>query len=143
MTAGVTIAGRCLAPGEAAGETVVLDAPLSLWGGFDPAGGRIIDVHHPQHGLQIGGRIVVMPGGRGSSSSASVLLEAVRLGRHPRALVLGDTDPVLVMAALVAADLYGAVVPVIRIGPEGVATVPAGARATVTATAEAAILKAG
>lgn len=109
------IPARRLVAGEARGAAAVLEAPLSLWGGFDPASGRIIDVHHPQHGACIAGRIVVMPGGRGSSSSASVLLEAVRLGQHPLALVLGEPDPVLVIGALVAEDLYGIAVPIVRV----------------------------
>jgi len=143
VTAVTEIAGRCLVAGEARGETVVLDAPLSLWGGFDPVSGRIIDVHHPQHGVRIAGRILVMPGGRGSSSSASILLEAARLGSHPLALVLGETDPVLVMGALVAEDLYGVALPVVRIGSERVAGIPGGAPAAVVATAEATFLSVG
>ena len=115
MTARCEIPARRLVAGAARGAMAVLQAPLSLWGGFDPASGRIIDVHHPQHGVRIAGRIVVMPGGRGSSSSASVLLESVRLGHHPLALVLGEPDPVLVIGALVAADLYGIAVPVVQV----------------------------
>jgi predicted aconitase with swiveling domain len=117
---------RCLVAGVARGATAVLQAPLSLWGGFDPASGRIIDVHHPQHGVRIAGRIVVMPGGRGSSSSASVLLESVRLGHHPLALVLGEPDPVLVIGALVAADLYGIAVPVVQVGAPALETLADG-----------------
>jgi predicted aconitase with swiveling domain len=113
----------------------VLTAPLSLWGGFDPVGGRIIDAHHPQHGAAIAGRVLVMPGGRGSSSSASILLEAVRLGRHPLALVLGEIDPVLVIGALAAADLYGVAVPVVRVEPGLLGELPDGATMTVNAGA--------
>ena len=29
--------GRVLAPGTASAEAIVLDQPLSLWGGLDPA----------------------------------------------------------------------------------------------------------
>lgn len=138
MNAPRNISGRRLVAGTARGTTAVLQAPLSLWGGFDPASGRIIDVHHPQHGLQIAGHIVVMPGGRGSSSSASVLLESVRLGRHPLALVLAEPDPVLVIGALVAADLYRVAVPVVRIGAAELAAVPDGANVRVDAMQSAA-----
>ena len=116
----------------------VLQAPLSLWGGFDPASGRIIDVHHPQHGVRIAGRIVVMPGGRGSSSSASVLLESVRLGHHPLALVLGEPDPVLVIGALVAADLYGIAVPVVQVDTPALTTLADGVTVQVDAAEQGA-----
>lgn len=133
MSGGRRIPGRCLAAGEAEGAVVVLQAPLSLWGGFDPDSGRIIDTHHPQHGLCIADRIVVMPGGRGSSSSASILLEAVRLGRHPLALVLAETDPVLVIGALLAADLYGIEVPVVEVAATALVGLRDGAVARVRA----------
>lgn len=143
MSAPREIRGRCLVDGEARGEIAVLAAPLSLWGGFDPASGRIIDVHHPDHGARIDGRILVMPGGRGSSSSASILLEAVRLGRHPLALVLGEADPVLVIGALVAADLYGVAVPVVAVDAGQLEGLANGASAHLEAGPSGALLQIG
>ncbi len=77
-----------------------------------------------------------MPSGRGSSSSASVLAEAVRARTAPAAILLGEPDLILSIGAAVAEELYGVVVPVVvlpadelasiddgvelRIGPEGV-----------------------
>jgi uncharacterized protein len=99
----VTIVGRAL----------VLDEALSLWGGIDPATGDIIDAHHPQRGANLSGRILVMPSGRGSSSSASVLAEAVRAGTAPTAILLGEPDLILAIGSAVADELYGIRVPVI------------------------------
>ncbi len=96
-----------------AGRAILLAEPLSFWGGFDAATGRIIDVHHPQHGASLAGRVVVMPGGRGSSSSASVLAEAVRAGTAPAALILGEPDLIVAVGAVVAAELYGVDLPVV------------------------------
>ena len=70
--------GRTLFAGSASGPVVRLDEPLSLWGGMDPATGTVIDRRHPQSGEDLAGRVVLMPSGRGSSSSSSVLAEAVR-----------------------------------------------------------------
>lgn len=92
---------------------LVLDEPLSLWGGIDPATGDIIDVHHPQHGANVSGRILVMSAGRGSSSSASVLAEAVRAGTAPAAILLGEPDLILSIGSAVAEELYGTRVPVV------------------------------
>jgi len=95
------------------GRAIVLTEPLSLWGGMDPATGELIDAHHPQRGLNLAGRVVVMPGGRGSSSSASVLAEAVRAGTAPVALLVGETDLILSIGSAVAEELYGVRVPVV------------------------------
>jgi len=105
---------ECLVPGTAQGWLAVLSAPLSLWGGFDLESGKVSDVNHPQHGKLIAGRILVMPGGRGSSSSSSILLESARLGVHPKAIVITDRDPILVVGALVAAELYGVSIPMVQ-----------------------------
>lgn len=111
-----SLQAECLVPGTAHGRLAVLTAPLSLWGGFDLESGKVSDVNHPQHGEVIAGRILVMPGGRGSSSSSSVLLESARLGIHPKAIVITDHDPILVVGALVAAELYGVSIPIVQAG---------------------------
>lgn len=103
---------RALVPGRAEGPTVVLDEGLSLWGGFDPATGRIVDRSHPQHGESLTGAIVWMPHGRGSSSSSSVLAESIRLGTGPAGIVLAEPDQILVIGSLVADFLYGVTCPI-------------------------------
>lgn len=101
-----------LVAGSAAGPALVLDDPLSLWGGLDPQTGQIIDSHHPQRGVGVAGVVLFMPSGRGSSSSSSTFLEAVRLRTNPAALVLAEEDDILILAAVVARSLYGITVPV-------------------------------
>ena len=89
------------------GPALVLTAPLSFWGGIDVESGRIIDHSHPQRDVCVTGTILVMPGGRGSSSSSSVLAETIRRGTAPAAIVLGTPDPILTVGVLVADALYG------------------------------------
>ncbi|MDH4113815.1 MAG: DUF126 domain-containing protein [Actinomycetota bacterium] len=104
---------RAIVPGVATGEVVVLDEPLSFWGGLDPETGRLIDTHHPQAGVTLMGRVLAMPSGRGSSSSSYVLAEAIRAGTAPIAVVLGEADAIVALGAIVAAELYGIEVPVV------------------------------
>jgi len=108
------------------GRALVLTEPLSLWGGMDPASGELIDAHHPQRGANLAGRIVVMPAARGSSSSASVLAEAVRAGTAPAAILVGDSDLILAIGAAVAEELYGQSVPVVVLSSEELAAIPDG-----------------
>jgi uncharacterized protein len=105
---------------------LVLDEPLSLWGGIDPASGEIIDVHHPQRGVTVSGRVLVMPAGRGSSSSASVLAESVRAGTAPAAIVIGEPDLILSIGSAVAEELYGRRVPVVVMPPERIGQIVEG-----------------
>jgi uncharacterized protein len=106
---------RSLLPGVASGTALVLDEPLSMWGGLDPGTGAIIDARHPQNGEVVTGRVLVMPGGRGSSSSASVLAEAIRLGTAPAAIVLSIADGIVLIGAIVAEELYGITCPVVLV----------------------------
>jgi len=133
------VSGRLIAPGEARGIALVLAEPLSLWGGMDPATGGITERRHPQYGANVTGRVLVLPAARGSSSSASVLAEAVRARTAPAAVVLGEPDLILALGAAVAEELYGIQVPIlvlpagelasirdgatVDIGPEGVSAV--------------------
>jgi len=114
--------GQAYAAGEAEGTALVLSGPLSFWGGIDAATGRIIDRSHPDLGRCVTGTILVMPGGRGSSSSSAVLAESVRRGTGPAAIVLSIPDPILTVGALVAEALYGVRCPVVVAPIETIAT---------------------
>ncbi len=105
--------GRSLTPGTAEGTVLVLEKPLSFWGGMDVRTGTVIDERHPQHGIRLTGRIVVMSAGRGSSSSTSVLAEAIRLGTAPAAIVLTRPDVIVALAPIVTTELYGRGCPVV------------------------------
>ncbi len=104
---------RALVAGSATGELLNLTAPLSLWGGLDPDTGLIVDRSHPELGQSMTGAIVTMPFGRGSSSSSSVLAEALRLGTGPAGFILDLPDSILVIGSLVANRLYGTVCPIV------------------------------
>ena len=109
--------GRVLVDGSATGEALVLEEPLSLWGGLDPETGRIVEVNHPQRGATVTDRILVMPSGRGSSSSATILAEAIRLRTAPGGIVLAEPDEILAVGSLAAGELYGRSVPIVVADP--------------------------
>lgn len=132
---GHAVIGRSLAPGSAEGSALVLAEPLSLWGGVDPATGRVIDARHPQRGESVTGRVLVMPAVRGSSSSSSILAELVRTGCGPSAILLGEPDLILAVGAAVADELYGRRLPVVLLAAAELAEIPDGARVRVDGAA--------
>jgi len=109
------MSARSLVHGKAEAACLKLDDPLSFWGGFDSASGKVIDRFHPQHGACLSGAILFIERGRGSSSGASVLAEAIRLGTAPAAIILLDEDAIIATGALVAQMLYGIDCPVVAI----------------------------
>ena len=109
------IFGNTLTGGNAQGTLVMLDEPLSLWGGLDLRTGTIVDATHPQHGISLARRIVAMRKARGSSSSSSALVEAARAGVAPAAIILEQLDAILVIGALVVEDLYDVQIPIVTL----------------------------
>jgi len=124
--------GIIVAPGDAAGPVVILGEPLSFWGGVDPATGTVIDVHHPAHGVSLAGAIVLMPTSRGSCSGSGVLLELALSGKNPAALVFSGPEDTLTLGAIVASEMFGRPVPVIRLADEAFATLSRAKEATIT-----------
>ena len=115
-----------LVAGSGEGEVLLLSEPLSFWGGLEVATGRIIDVHHPQYGERIDGKVVVMPFARGSSSTASSLAEAIHRGTGPAAIVLREPDEIVVLGATVPGELYCEWCPIVVAGPDLYATLRTG-----------------
>ncbi len=133
MTNSRKIEGRVLVPGEAQGEALVSREPLSFWGGYDQNTGEIIDRRHPLSGVVAAGRILVIPSSRGSSTTTAVLLEAIRLGTAPAALLTAATDTFLTLASIVADELYQKPIPIIALDPDDFAMLETGQRLRVFA----------
>ncbi|MBB3997125.1 cis-3-hydroxy-L-proline dehydratase [Aureimonas pseudogalii] len=129
----MAVASSLLA-GTAEGPVLALGEPLSFWGGVDPASGRIIDVHHPQHGLSISGAVLLMTGSRGSCTGSGVLLELALAGLAPAALVFRDAEDVLTLGALVAAEMFERPIPVLRLTPPAYEALAAASHASITAS---------
>jgi len=123
---GWTAEGRIVLEGSAAGTALVLEQPLSFWGGLDAVTGLICDERHPQRDESVAGRVVVMPAGRGSSSSSSVLAEAIRNGSGPVALLLGEPDGIIVLGALIPRLLDQRTTPVVVLSPGAYSRVKTG-----------------
>jgi hypothetical protein len=125
------IAGRVIVAGEATGEALVTHEPLSFWGGYDFHTGEIIDRHHPLAGVRAGGRILAVPFSKGSSTTTAVLLEAVREGTAPAAILTTGADAFFALASIVAEVMYGTPFPVIALEPGDFASLYTGERLSI------------
>jgi predicted aconitase with swiveling domain len=101
--------------GAARAAALTATEPLSFWGGYDQFTGEIIDRRHPLSGANAIGKILVLPGSRGSSTTAAVLLEAVRREMAPAVIITAGTDRFLTLAAIVAEEMYGRTVGIVSI----------------------------
>ncbi len=115
------IHGLTLVAGNAEGEALVTQEPLSFWGGFDARTGEIIDRRHELSGQRITDKVFVLPHGRGSSSGSGLLLEGIRRGTAPAALILSTPDPILALGAIVAREMYQKTLPIVVVSQEDIA----------------------
>lgn len=117
-----------LLPGDACGELLVLEAPLSFWGGLDPCSGIIIDIHHPQHGACVKGRMLVVAGTKGSTAGPGALLETVFAGNGPAGILLTQPDLVVIIAMTALESMGAAAIPLFAIDAADASLLATGAR---------------
>ena len=130
MAHGVII-GRAIVAGDAEGDALVTHDALSFWGGYDFHTGEIIDKHHPLAGVRAGGRVLAVPFSKGSSTTTAVLLEAVRAGTAPAAILTTGVDSFFALASIVADVMYGKSFPVVSLEPADFASLESGERLAV------------
>ncbi|WP_181703382.1 aconitase X [Chthonobacter albigriseus] len=113
--------GASLVDGTTDGVILGTDLELSFWGGVDPASGEIIDRHHPLSGQLLTGKVLAVPGSRGSCTGSAVLLELLLNGKGPAAILVARPDDILTLGVVIAADVFGRSIPVIALEPDGFA----------------------
>jgi len=123
---GHVMQGKAIIRGQAVGEALVSAEPLSFWGGYDYRTGEIIDRRHPLSGSIAAGRILALPFTRGSSTTTAVLLEAVRAGTAPAAILTTGADSFFALASIVAGELYGQPIPLVALDPGDFASLRTG-----------------
>jgi predicted aconitase with swiveling domain len=118
--------GRVVVSGQAQGQLLVGHEPLSFWGGYDYRSGEIIDRRHPLSGQNAAGRVLAIPFTRGSSTTTAVLLEAVRAGTAPVAILTTAPDHFFALASIVADEMYRKPIPIVALAPADFARLESG-----------------
>ena len=122
----LTIQGKPFIAGSANGIALVSREPLSFWGGYDWKTGEIIDRRHPLSGSIAKGRILAIPFTRGSSTTTAVLIEAIRAGTAPNAIITTATDFFFALASVVADELYSNPLPLVAVAESDFARLQSG-----------------
>ena len=127
LTPGTDLPFRTFAEGAARGEAVVSAEPISFAGEFDAVTGMVTGRRSALRGACLTGKILVYPYGRGSSSTSSILAEALRRGTAPAAIVNVTVEHIIVVvAALVARELFGRSLPIIAVSADVLADIRSG-----------------
>lgn len=86
------IRGRGVVPGIVEGEALVCPRSITGWGGIDPATGIIKEYGNVNRGVSIKGRILVIPGSRGSNGWSCFFGAARAAGAAPLGWLITRID---------------------------------------------------
>ena len=99
-------------------DLIYSNDPFSFVGGVNIQTGEISDYRHANYQENIKGRAFAFPFGKGSSGAGLVLMEMLRIGTAPAALINVYTDPVILTGPLICKHFYGQILPVINLSEE-------------------------
>jgi uncharacterized protein len=107
------IKGRGVIEGKVKAEAIVSTQPFGFFGGVNPATGVVIDKWHELYGQNIKGKVMVYPEGRGSTVGAAVVLELVRTGCAPAAIINRKIETITAAGGLMAKKFYDKDMPMV------------------------------
>ena len=102
MTDSLKLEGRKIAPGNAEGEALVSEKPISFYGGVDPDTGKVTEKDHDLEGQSITGKILVFPRGAGSTVGSYTMYRLKKQGTAPLAIILGECEPIVAVGAIIS-----------------------------------------
>jgi len=105
--------GKGLIAGKVRGEAVVSERAFTFAHGVDPSTGVVTDVRSDIRGVNLKGKVLFYPFGKGSTTASSWFLETVRLGNQPAAIVTQGVDLSAVIGSVMARLIYGKEIPVV------------------------------
>jgi uncharacterized protein len=94
--------GSAITPGRAAGEALVTRERIAFNLGVDERTGVVVERGHELEGTCIAGKVLVFPGGKGSTASSFSMLQMVSRGCGPIALVNMESDAIVAAGAVLA-----------------------------------------
>lgn len=113
MSEKIILKGRALAKGVTEGEALVSTESLVWSHGVYPPTGQIVDVRVKVCGENVKDKVLVYPLGKGSTASATWILENTRCGNAPKAFINRETELIILAGAVLSQKLYGIDIPVV------------------------------
>jgi predicted aconitase with swiveling domain len=125
--------GCCVVSGQAEGEALVTSQSISFFGGVDPHTGVITDRRHELFGRSIAAKVAVFPFGKGSCAGSLIMLELVRIGKAPAAIINIKTEPILATAPIISKNFYGQDIPILTLDEDNFRKIKTGQHIIVNA----------
>jgi len=96
------IKGRSISKGTATGKVLLSKQKISFLGAVDPVTGIIVDKSLDIYGKNITNRILIFPGGKGSTVGSYVIYQLKKHGKSPCAMINRRSDTIVAVGAIIA-----------------------------------------
>jgi predicted aconitase with swiveling domain len=94
--------GRVIYKGNAKGEALVTNMPISFYGGVDPNTGIVLEKGHELEGISIKDKILVFPQGKGSTVGSYTLYRMKKNGTAPIGMINKETETIVAVGAIIS-----------------------------------------
>jgi len=95
---------RChrISGGKATGPALVTEEPISFLGTVDPETGVVVDPGHQLFGKAVAGKVLIFPGGKGSTVGSYVIYQLKKRGVAPQAMINIRSEPIVAVGAIIS-----------------------------------------
>jgi predicted aconitase with swiveling domain len=91
-----------VASGRACGEALVTRETVSFLGNVNPETGVVVDPVHGLFGQCIAGKVLIFPGGKGSTVGSYVIYQLKKRGVAPAAMINLRSEPIVAVGAIIS-----------------------------------------
>ncbi|HPJ30942.1 MAG TPA: DUF126 domain-containing protein [Methanothrix sp.] len=88
--------------GKASGPALVSKEPISFLGTVDPDTGKVVDPKHHLFGRGVNGKVLIFPGGKGSTVGSYVIYQLSKRGVAPAAMINIRSEPIVAVGAIIS-----------------------------------------
>lgn len=114
----VTVKCKTAVYGNVRAELLWANEPMSFWGTVDPQSGLIRDNRHALYMKNMAGKVLAFTTPKGSSGTGLIILEQIRTGCAPAAIINLRSDPVVLTGPIIAKRFYNVDIPVVNLSEE-------------------------
>jgi len=91
-----------VASGRASGPALVTGQAISFLGNVNPETGVVVDPAHELLGECIAGKVLIFPGGKGSTVGSYVIYQLKKRGLAPAAMINLASEPIVAVGAIIS-----------------------------------------
>jgi len=119
-----------VASGQASGPALVTKDAISFLGNVDAKTGIVVDAAHELYGQCIAGKVLIFPGGKGSTVGSYVIYQLKKRGLAPVAMINIRSEPIVAVGAIISG------IPLVDRVPEDIMLIKSGTLVEVDADQE-------